>query len=140
MLRLTNVIYLELTGGKKIMDSLKISDSEWEIMKIIWQNSNCTAGEVIDALKDKKEWQPKTVKTLIRRLVDKKALGYEQYKREYKYYPLAEEVDCVKEESKSFLQRVYRGSLKNMLLNFIEDESLTKEDIEELTRILEERK
>ncbi len=122
------------------MDSLKISDSEWEIMKIIWQNPNCTAGEVIDALKDKKEWQPKTVKTLIRRLVDKKALGYEQYKREYKYYPLVEERDCVKEESKSFLQRVYRGSLKNMLLNFIEDESLTKEDIEELTRILEERK
>ncbi|MBL4937081.1 BlaI/MecI/CopY family transcriptional regulator [Clostridium sp. YIM B02515] len=122
------------------MDSLKISDSEWEIMKVIWQNPNCTAGEVIDALKDKKEWQPKTVKTLIRRLVDKKALGYEQYKREYKYYPLVEEGDCVKEESKSFLQRVYRGSLKNMLLNFIEDESLTKEDIEELTRILEERK
>lgn len=122
------------------MDSLKISDSEWEIMKIIWQNPNCTAGEVIDALKDKKEWQPKTVKTLIRRLVDKKALGYEQYKREYKYYPLVEERDCVKEESKSFLQRVYRGSLKNMLLNFIEDESLTKEDIDELTRILEERK
>ncbi|ERI92459.1 copper transport repressor, CopY/TcrY family [Clostridiales bacterium oral taxon 876 str. F0540] len=122
------------------MDSLKISDSEWEVMKIIWQNPNCTAGEVIDALKDKKEWQPKTVKTLIRRLVDKKALGYEQYKREYKYYPLVEERDCVKEESKSFLQRVYRGSLKNMLLNFIEDESLTKEDIEELARILEERK
>jgi BlaI family penicillinase repressor len=122
------------------MDSLKISDSEWEIMKIIWQNPNCTAGEVIDALKDKKEWQPKTVKTLIRRLVDKKALGYEQYKREYKYYPLVEERDCVKEESKSCLQRVYRGYLKNMLLNFIEDESLTKEDIDELTRILEERK
>lgn len=118
----------------------KISDAEWEVMKIIWKNPYCTASRVIDSLKDHKEWKPKTIKTLIRRLLEKEVIGFEPFGREYKYYPLINEEDCVKEESKSFLQRVYRGSLKSMLLNFIEDDNLSKEDVEELTRILKERK
>lgn len=118
----------------------KISDAEWEVMKVIWKNPYCTASTVIDSLKDHKEWKPKTIKTLIRRLLEKEVIGFEPFGREYKYYPLINEEDCVKEESKSFLQRVYRGSLKSMLLNFIEDDNLSKEDVEELTRILKERK
>lgn len=118
----------------------KISDAEWEVMKIIWKNPYCTASTVIDSLKDHKEWKPKTIKTLIRRLLEKEVIGFEPFGREYKYYPLVNEEHCVKEESKSFLQRVYRGSLKSMLLNFIEDDNLSKEDVEELTRILKERK
>jgi BlaI family penicillinase repressor len=118
----------------------KISDAEWEVMKVIWKNPYCTASTVIDSLKDHKEWKPKTIKTLIRRLLEKEVIGFEPFGREYKYYPLINEEHCVKEESKSFLQRVYRGSLKSMLLNFIEDDDLSKEDVEELTRILKERK
>lgn len=118
----------------------KISDAEWEVMKVIWKNPYCTASTVIDSLKDHKEWKPKTIKTLIRRLLEKEVIGFEPFGREYKYYPLINEEHCVKEESKSFLQRVYRGSLKSMLLNFIEDDNLSKEDVEELTRILKERK
>jgi BlaI family transcriptional regulator, penicillinase repressor len=121
-------------------DNLKISDSEWEVMKIIWEQPYSTASIVIEGLQDSKEWKPKTIKTLIKRLVDKKVLGFEQEGREYKYYPLVNEEEVVKIESKSFLQRVYRGSLKTMLLNFIETDDLSKEDIEELTRILKERK
>jgi BlaI family penicillinase repressor len=118
----------------------KISDAEWEVMKVVWKNPYCTASTVIDSLKDHKEWKPKTIKTLIRRLLEKEVIDFEPFGREYKYYPLINEEHCVKEESKSFLQRVYRGSLKSMLLNFIEDDDLSKEDVEELTRILKERK
>ncbi|MEG0771743.1 BlaI/MecI/CopY family transcriptional regulator [Clostridium sp.] len=121
-------------------DNLKISDSEWEVMKILWEQPHSTASIVIEGLQHSKEWKPKTIKTLIKRLVDKKVLGFEQEGREYKYYPLVNEEEVVKIESNSFLQRVYRGSLKTMLLNFIETDALSKEDIEELTRILKERK
>lgn len=117
----------------------RISDAEWEVMKIIWNNPNCTSGQVLEALKGKKDWNPKTVRTLIKRLVDKQILGYEPFGREYKYYPLVKEEECVKQESHSFLNRVYRGSLKTMLLNFIDEESLSKEDIEELKDILNKR-
>ncbi len=118
----------------------KISDSEWEIMKIIWNNPNCTAQEIIEKLKDNQKWKPKTVKTLISRLIEKNIIGYEQFGREYKYYSLINEEECRKTENKSFLNRVYNGSLKTLLLNFIEEENLSKDDIEELKSILNERK
>jgi len=118
----------------------KISDSEWEVMKIIWNNPNCTAQEVIEQLKDCQKWKPKTVKTLLSRLIDKNIIGFEQSGREYKYYSLLNEEECRKIESKSFLHKVYNGSLKSMFLNFIEEENLSKDDIEELKSILNERK
>ena len=118
----------------------KISDSEWEIMKIIWNNPNCTAQEIIEKLKDNQKWKPKTVKTLISRLIEKNIIGYEQSGREYKYYSLINEEECRTTENKSFLNRVYNGSLKSLLLNFIEEENLSKDDIEELKAILNERK
>lgn len=114
----------------------KISDSEWDIMKIIWSNPNCNAMFIIEKLKDNKEWKPKTVKTLIRRLVDKGIVGYEQDGREYKYYSLVNEDECKRIEGSSFLDRVYNGSIKAMMLNFIESENLSKKDIEELRNIL----
>jgi len=118
----------------------KISDAEWHVMKVIWKNPYCTASEVIKALEGYKEWKPKTVKTLIRRLVEKQVLGYEVSGREYKYYSLINEQECIKSESNSFLQRIYRGSIKALLLNYIEDNNLSKEDIEELSNLLKERK
>ncbi len=117
-----------------------ISDSEWEIMRIIWKTPNCTASEIIEQLKDSQKWKPKTVKTLISRLISKNIIGFEQTGREYKYYPLLSEQECIKIESKSFLHRVYNGSIKSMLLSFIEEENLTKDEIEELKSFLNERK
>lgn len=118
----------------------KISDSEWEIMKVIWKEPNCTAQFIIGQLKDTQKWKPKTIKTLISRLIDKNIIGFEQFGREYKYYSLVNEDECRKAESESFLHKVYSGSLKSMLLNFIEEENLSKEDIEDLKSILNERK
>jgi BlaI family penicillinase repressor len=118
----------------------KISDAEWEIMRVIWKNPNCTAAYIIEQLKDDKEWKPKTIKTLIRRLLDKNIIGYEQFGREYKYYSIVSQEECIKTESVSFLQRVYSGSLKAMVLNFVEEDKLSKQDIEDLKSILDERK
>ena len=119
--------------------NLKISDAEWEVMKIIWDNPYCSAGMIIDKLDNVKDWKPKTVKTLIKRLSVKGIIGFEPEGREYRYYPLLGEDECVKMEKESFLKRVYRGSRKAMLISLI-DEELTNEDIEELKHILNERK
>ena len=118
----------------------KISDSEWKIMKIIWEKSNCNANEIVTALKTVEMWSPKTIKSLISRLLKKKVIDYDQVGRTYKYYPLFSEDECAKLERKSFLQRVYNGSLKTMLLNFIEDDPLSIEQLDELKNMLEERK
>ena len=117
----------------------KISESEWVVMKEVWGENPITANDIVDALSDKATWSPKTIKTLLTRLVKKGAVGYESGGREYRYYPLIEESTVIKEESRSFLKRVFGGTIKPMLATLVESDDLSAEDIEELKRILEKK-
>lgn len=118
----------------------RISESEWEVMKVIWGKNPSSASEIIKVLQDKTDWKPKTVKSLISRLLKKKVIGFNEDGRVYYYYPLVDEKECIREESNSFIQRVYNGAARTMLLNFIQDNKLTDEDLEDLKRILDDRK
>jgi BlaI family penicillinase repressor len=118
----------------------KIADSEWRIMKLFWRKSPQTSGEIIDQLRASTRWNPKTVKTLLNRLVKKGALAFNKEGRIYLYYPLVGEKECARAESRSFLDRVYGGALKPMLAAFLEEDKLSKNEIRELKRILEEKR
>lgn len=118
----------------------RISDAEWEVMKVLWAKSPQTASDVIQALSNKNDWSPKTIRTLITRLVQKKAIDFAPNSKPYTYSPLVAEEECTRAETKSLLKRLYGGALKPMLVNFLKEETLSKEDIEELKRILDERK
>ena len=114
-----------------------ISEAEWRVMRVLWDAAPRTANDVVEALRPHSTWNPRTVKTLINRLVKKKALGFRQDGRAYHYFPLVDEAACVKAESRSFLQRVYGGAFKPMLVSFLEDADLSDEDLAELKRILD---
>ena len=118
----------------------KIAESEWRIMKILWADSPKTANEIVESLKAETNWNPKTIKTLLNRLVKKQALGFEKEGRTYNYYPLVSRDEYARTERKSILNRVYDGSLKPMLASFIEEENLSLEEIDELKQILEQKK
>ena len=122
------------------MDKIpNISDAEWQVMKVIWEKGRATTNAVVDALTPQTPWKPKTIMTLLKRLVDKGALGFERKGRVYEYWPLVEEKACVREESRSFLERVFGGAVTPMLSHFLEQEKLSKKQIEELKSILEKR-
>lgn len=114
----------------------KISNSEWEVMKIIWAHSGITSTDIIQELKDKSHWKPTTIKSLINRLLTKKAIGFNKLGNEYSYYPLVSEEEYIKEESQSFINRVFNGSIKSMLLTFVESKEISEDEIDELKRIL----
>jgi BlaI family penicillinase repressor len=118
----------------------RISEAEWEIMKLFWESSPITANEIIEKLEGQINWQPKTVKTLISRLLKKKAIAFEKDDRTYRYYPIISKEDCTREESKSFLKRVYNGELNVMLTSFLSSRQLSEQDIEELKQILDRSK
>jgi len=118
----------------------RISEAEWQIMKIIWSQSPITAAQIIDALDGQYDWKPKTVRALLSRLLNKEAIGFDKQGRTYAYYPLVSEEDCVKSESQSFLKRVYGGAINVMFASFLQEQDLTKDDIEELKRILEKKR
>lgn len=114
------------------MKDTKISDAELEILETLWAAGEAlNANEIRARLNQKKAWERTTVLTLIRRLLDKSVIAQE--KREvYYYFPLVERKDYVKEETKSFLNKFFRGNAKNLAAALIEDEDLSREDIEEL--------
>ncbi|MBZ9689325.1 BlaI/MecI/CopY family transcriptional regulator [Clostridium estertheticum] len=116
----------------------KISNAEWEIMKIIWINPEISSINIIQKLKDKTDWKPATVKTLINRLLTKDAIGFNKLGYEYLYFPLVSEDECIKLESQSFIKRVFNGSIKSMLLTFAQSEEISETDIAELKNILEQ--
>ncbi len=89
----------------------KISNSEWHIMRVLWESSPLTANQVVESMSDETKWKSRTVKTLINRLVKKGALSYEADGRTYLYSPKVNEEDCVRAESSSFLRRTFAGAL-----------------------------
>lgn len=118
----------------------KISESEWEVMKIIWKSNPTTSEEIIDKFSGQKDWTPQTIKTFLNRLVNKGALGYEKTGRIYRYYPILQEKDFVRTESKSFLKRIYNGALGMLVSNLLEEEDITDKELEELERIILSKK
>ena len=116
-----------------------ISEAEHQVMKIIWKDNPIMASEIIDVLTKTTDWKPKTIKTLLNRLLTKDAIGYEKSGREYNYYPLIEEADFVKTESRMFLKRIFGGAMKPMLVSMVENKDLTLEDIDELRKYIIEK-
>ena len=120
-------------------DLPSVSPAEWKVMKVLWAKSPLTANEIVEELLPKTTWHHKTIRTLINRLLVKKVIGYEQKGKAYDYYPLVDELTCVRAENRTFLKRVYGGALKPMLAQFIEDADLSPADIADLKRILDEK-
>jgi len=117
----------------------KISESEWLVMRVLWSKSPLAAQDIFEQLDSTTKWKPKTIKTLIDRLVKKGAVKYEKDGRRYLYYPAVGREECVTTERKSFIKRVYGGITKPMLAAFLEDAELSGEDIAELKDILEQK-
>lgn len=115
----------------------RISESEYEIMKLIWREAPISTNDVVKRFEGINDWSPKTVQTLLARLVKKGALSYEKKGRVYIYTPIIKEKEYIHTESSSFLKKFYNGALNSMVLNFIDDDKLTDQDINELIRILE---
>ena len=117
----------------------RISESEWLVMRLLWSKSPMAAQEIFEQLDGTTEWKPKTVKTLIDRLVKKGAVKFEKDGRRYMYYPAVGRAECVATERRSFARRVYGGTVKPMLAAFLEDAELSADDISELKKILEQK-
>jgi BlaI family penicillinase repressor len=115
----------------------QISDAEWAVMKVVWNQSPLTTNQVVQALENKTDWKPKTIHTLLSRLVRKGALAFEKKGREYLFRPLVEARECVHAASRSFLSRVFDGEVAPFLACFLERQKLSREEIAELRRILD---
>lgn len=117
-----------------------ISNSELEVMKLIWKKNPITSDEIINILSEKMSWNPQTIKTFITRLAKKGAISYNRSGRNYLYYPIVTQNEYIKAENRTFLKKIYDGAVDKLVYNFIEQEDLTEEDIDKLQKILDSKK
>jgi BlaI family penicillinase repressor len=115
----------------------RVSETEWEIMNVVWTKGPTAAAGIVEALQaTDSSWHPKTAGTLLNRLVHKGALAFRKEGRGYIYYARVRREDCVAAESDSFLKRLFGGSFKPMLAHMLESKKLTSKEISELRKIL----
>lgn len=114
----------------------QISESEYEVMKIVWKNAPINTNEITSILTKTTEWNPKTIQTLIKRLVKKGALSYEKDSRVFVYTPLVQEEEYLEYQSSSFLNRYFNGNIATMLNSYLKNDVLSNNEITELRNIL----
>ena len=115
---------------------LSLSNMEWKLMNVLWDGAPMTLMQLTRALEEDTGWTKHTVITMLGRLESKGAVRYEQVGRARQYSPLIPREDARREETASFLDRVYGGRLGLMMSALVEDHALTEEDIAELSAIL----
>lgn len=118
----------------------KIADSEWRVMQVLWERGPQTANDVVNALSSEVKWKPRTIKTLIGRLVKKGAIKVADEGYRYRYSAAVAESACVRSETKSFVRRVYKGTMTPVLAAFLEDADLSADEIDELQQILDQKR
>ena len=116
-----------------------ITDAELVIMKALWKNGASTSPAIFAAIPNNEHMNTGTLKTLLSRLVNKGVVSAEEINtRNYLYTPVITEDEYIKENRKRIIDRVFDGSVQKMLLNFIKEEKVTSNDLEQLIRQIEE--
>lgn len=121
-----------------------ISGAEWRIMQTLWESGEpMTSAEIVERIKGDSDRNPRTIKTLLQRLVSKGFVNYTidaADSRVYHYRPKVSEDECIKKENKDFVSLYYKGDVSEMLARFIGDSNLSKEQINELSALLDSKK
>ena len=115
---------------------INISESEWTVMEYLWNNPLVTITEIRKAL-SANGWSDSTIKTLVRRLVSKNAIAINDEGATFRYYPLISQQECRLKETKSFINRVYDGSVSMLVTSLAAESDLTEKETEELLSLIE---
>ena len=115
-----------------------ISEAESVVMEVLWRASPLTTEDVVAALDGKQEWQESTVKTLLNRLLNKGAIRAERDGRRYLYSAVMQRDEWLSNESEGLLDRLFGGRVAPLVAHFSKQKKLTKKDLAELKRLIEE--
>jgi len=119
---------------------MQISNSEKILMDVLWSGATkiepMSAKQIIQQVDQGLGWHDKTVKTLLNRLLQKKAVDYKKNGREYHYFPILNQADYVEGAADNFLKRVFNGSVTSLVASFAKQEKLTAKDISELKELI----
>jgi BlaI family penicillinase repressor len=115
---------------------LQLSDSEWDLMKILWEHAPASVNEIAEHAQQITQWHPKTVRTMLIRLDKKGIVSYTVQNGVQHYQPRYSREECESQATQSFLQRVFDGALTPMVAHFSRKQKLTPEEKQALLKLL----
>lgn len=122
-----------------MQEKYDITDAELEIMQVLWKKKQCNLITIIEELSNNEEKNKNTIKTLIHRLVQKGAIESKKVNtKEVVYIPKINERKFLTKESNNFLKKFFNGNTEKLLLNFVEDNKVSKKELKRLIDILEQ--
>lgn len=123
---------------KFMQDKYDITDAELEIMKVLWDNKECDLNTIIEELNSKEDKNRNTVKTLLRRLILKGSVKSKKIGlKDTVYIPMVNKNKFLENQNENFLKKLYNGKTNNLLLNFVENQKVSKQELQKLIDILE---
>ena len=114
-----------------------LTEAEWAIMKVVWEQEPCTAGTVQETLTDTKAWAYSTVKTTMDRMVEKGFLAIERIRNLQLFSSRISEVEAKRAEFRKMLKRAFDGALTPMMQFLLEHERLSAEEASHLRELVE---
>ncbi len=117
----------------------RISAAEWRVMQIIWDESPIRASAIVRRLEPETDWDHRTVRTMLNRLVKKGALDFKVDGIRYLYRPKVKRESYVSLESASFMERVFCGDPASLLAHFVDQGDLSSDELRELKRLLTQK-
>lgn len=124
---------------KEVTSPIKISDSEWEIMRVIWTLGQSTAQEITQILAESMEWKAATVKTLLGRLVKKEAVWTEQEGKKFIYHPAVSETDTVQSAAENLFSHICAKKIGETIADLVSEATLTQSDIDQIMAELKKK-
>lgn len=118
------------------MKKVNLSDSEWFIMNVLWNNPGLELKEITSNLEEETGWNSGRIRTMLLRLIDKEAVSVDKTTGVHKYFPAIERESCLKEESKSFLKRIYSGSISEFISSFAKSGEISPKEQQEILDII----
>lgn len=115
-----------------------LTEQELEIMKVIWERPASTVRDVYETLHERKSVAYTTVMTMMNILESKGHLVKRPEGRAYVYEPAQARTQVISSMVQEFLDRVFNGAAQPLLLNLVQERKLSKDDLDEISRVIEE--
>ena len=120
---------------------MELTNAEWKIMKILWNNDDCSLAYIVNQSKEQgDDWAMNTVHTLLNRLIKKIAVTVNKETSPHKYFALIDEEKCILTETKSFIKKILNGSSLKLFSTLISNEELSQKELAELEVLIQKMK
>lgn len=118
------------------MNKIKLSDSEWFIMNALWDRPGLELKDITASLEKDTGWTSGRIRTMLLRLIDKEAVYVDKATGVHKYFPAIAKESCLKEETRSFLKRIYSGSISEFIASFAKSGEISAKEQQEILEII----